>query len=706
MKILAILSLLVVIGFSSSVKAQTFSHYHINTLYDAIDNPQRGYFEYRCKKVATNLFIPNFDVNTRLMGQSNKLFQGILFSENLNDIKLDNNRKRTNQLIVDNSINIFTLKILLNKEDQSEFFFNVGTQISGRVQFKNDVLNVLTFGNGTFRGETLNGFFNTNSDATAYAKATIGYRRNFSDRVSGGVSLSILNGAVNRSLLIKNSSFRTEETTNGADITMKLQGELRSSEALDSFDENQIISNFTSFQNSGYEVDLGVNYDINEKLRASAAFKDFGQIFWNNESYVYTIDKEITFKGISLSTSEDVIKSLTDSFEQFISDTLKGSYITNVPAKAQVSIYQQVFRKSGVGLIISKPIYSADMDIVANADLRILGPVHTIFTLGYNTSSYTNLGAGLLYKGRFLEFFLGSEQLLNVAFLSQRLASEGTYTGPTYSFGADVNFGFAIRVGRCSKKVKGQEQEELTTVYKDTDGDGVLDNVDRCPNNPGSIDRAGCPYLDSDNDGIIDLVDDCPYEAGTVESNGCPNNDFDRDGVLNRDDECPNEAGPINNNGCPYEDMDGDGVLDIDDKCPTVPGPVEHDGCPEPKKAELNEKEEEAIRKVFSNLRFETGSDVIAKSSYSSLDKLSQILLEKSKFRLLVEGHTDNVGSLAFNKRLSQKRADSVKKLLLDKGIADDRLVAIGYGPDKPVGDNTTPEGRSKNRRVEFTILE
>ena len=117
-------------------------------------------------------------------------------------------------------------------------------------------------------------------------------------------------------------------------------------------------------------------------------------------------------------------------------------------------------------------------------------------------------------------------------------------------------------------------------------------------------------------------------------------------------------------------------------------------------------KQKIVINKVFKNLEFETGKAVIRSSSFASLDELTNLLKKKMTFKLLIDGHTDNVGAKAYNQKLSQGRADAVKKYLTDKGIDVSRVTAKGYGMTKPIASNATPEGRQKNRRVEFTIME
>ena len=116
---------------------------------------------------------------------------------------------------------------------------------------------------------------------------------------------------------------------------------------------------------------------------------------------------------------------------------------------------------------------------------------------------------------------------------------------------------------------------ESTNGCPDTDGDGVADKDDACPTVAGLATLAGCP--DGDGDGVADKDDDCPTEAGLPALRGCP--DGDGDGVADKDDECPTEAGLASLNGCP--DGDGDGVADKDDECPAEAGLARFNGCPD-----------------------------------------------------------------------------------------------------------------------------
>jgi len=109
---------------------------------------------------------------------------------------------------------------------------------------------------------------------------------------------------------------------------------------------------------------------------------------------------------------------------------------------------------------------------------------------------------------------------------------------------------------------------------------------------------------------------------------------------------------------------------------------------------------------IGEKVQFATGSAEILPVSHGLLDEVAQVLNDNPQIALLqVEGHTDSTGTAAFNRKLSQQRAESVMKYLAGKGVGAGRMQAKGFGPDKPIADNTTDDGKEKNRRVEFNIL-
>ena len=229
----------------------------------------------------------------------------------------------------------------------------------------------------------------------------------------------------------------------------------------------------------------------------------------------------------------------------------------------------------------------------------------------------------------------------------------------------------------------------------DTDGDGIEDSKDACPNEAGSAEFNGCP--DSDGDGVADKDDKCPTVAGLKALAGCP--DADGDGVTDADDNCPDEAGPAANKGCPWADKDGDGVLDKDDKCPDVKGTVANAGCPE-----VSDEVQKTLNEYAKTILFDTGKSSIKAQSEAVLVDIIKILNEYPNSKFTVEGHTDSVGSEKLNQGLSDSRANSVKEYLVKNGIDEFRLSALGYGESKPIDSNNTSKGRANNRRVEINL--
>ena len=238
----------------------------------------------------------------------------------------------------------------------------------------------------------------------------------------------------------------------------------------------------------------------------------------------------------------------------------------------------------------------------------------------------------------------------------------------------------------------------------DSDGDGVPNRFDQCPNTPkgAKVDTKGCP-IDSDGDGVYDGLDQCPgTSAGVkVDSKGCPL-DSDGDGVTDDKDACPDtpKGDAVDAKGCSLpKDSDGDGITDDKDACPSVPAPGTVDGCP----AKAPEAAAPTPKKlVLEDVNFDNDSAKLRADAFSILDAAAATLKEWGDIKVEVAGHTDSVNSDAYNLDLSGRRANTVRDYLISKGIAAGRLTAKGYGESTPVADNATDAGKFKNRRVEL----
>lgn len=368
--------------------------------------------------------------------------------------------------------------------------------------------------------------------------------------------------------------------------------------------------------------------------------------------------------------------------------------------------------------------------------LGIAAPLETF----HDGASHLDIHAQLYGSSRFGDFF-DREATPFEALAGLKLHHRsGVVAG--LAGGAGITRGFGSPDGRFVAMVGWQVPED--EVEGDRDADGLADGEDECPGEAedmdGFEDEDGCPDTDNDADGIADADDECPLVPETVnevddedgcpdtvgdadqdgipdtadacqnepedvdgfeDEDGCPDPDNDGDGVLDGDDQCRDVAGSEAARGCP--DRDGDGVGDRVDNCPDEAGTVEHHGCSAPQRVVIQAGRLEILDKVF----FQTNRDVIQRRSFALLDNVVTILNNHAEIEhVRVEGHTDARGDHDYNVALSQRRAEAVVRYLVEHGVAEARLDAIGYGPDRPlVPDAASDEQHAQNRRVELTIV-
>ncbi|WP_461394823.1 OmpA family protein, partial [Deferrisoma sp.] len=273
---------------------------------------------------------------------------------------------------------------------------------------------------------------------------------------------------------------------------------------------------------------------------------------------------------------------------------------------------------------------------------------------------------------------------------------------------------------------------------RDSDGDGVADNLDRCPGTPPGtpVDANGCPR-DSDGDGVADNLDRCPgTPRGTpVDANGCPR-DSDGDGVADAEDECPDtpRGAPVDRKGC-LKDSDGDGLTDWDEtqkyrtdpnnpdsdgdrlsdgrevlKLGTDPLRVDTDGGSVADGVEVLDNHTNPldasddvpeVETVELRINFDFDSAEIKPRYYPEIEKVAEFLKAHPDYNVIIEGHTDSMGTEEYNIRLSARRANAVAKVLTDRyGISPDRITVQSLGESRPIAPNDTEEGRAQNRRI------
>jgi len=249
----------------------------------------------------------------------------------------------------------------------------------------------------------------------------------------------------------------------------------------------------------------------------------------------------------------------------------------------------------------------------------------------------------------------------------------------------------------------GSQKTAPVVVDGDDDNDGVLNSVDECLSTPtgDKVDSKGCTIFvdgDDDNDGILNSMDSCPNTpAGTtVDAKGCKvDGDDDNDGIPNSVDKClSTPAGKsVNEEGCFIDgDDDNDGVLNSIDTCPNTPSSaisVDSEGC---------------LKEINLHINFENASFEVDEASKQHIKGAAEFMKQRQNYSAEIVGYTDSVGRTSSNQKLSQKRAEAVKAMLVEQGVEADRLTATGKGEADPIADNATAEGRAQNRRIEAVL--
>jgi len=347
----------------------------------------------------------------------------------------------------------------------------------------------------------------------------------------------------------------------------------------------------------------------------------------------------------------------------------------------------------------NRPAFAEDdflLEADASINAKMLSDKHFFtpyLSFGIGISQYSGYSGAFMPLGGGLQLNMFDDAYLLINSQWRVAVSENT----NYHFYHSIGFAGSIGKRKEKKVVALPPSIPETQGPRDSDGDGLTDNLDSCPDIPGLIKFNGCP--DSDADGIPDKDDACPHTPGVARYQGCPVPDTDRDGINDEEDKCPHTPGLARYQGCPIPDSDKDGVNDEEDKCPDLPGEPSNHGCPLVK-AEVEKKIAFAAQRIF----FNTGRWVLLEKSFSALDEVVVILNRNPALKLDIDGYTDNTGPAAANLLLSHRRADAVRNYFISKDIDPARLNAAGHGQERPVSDNKTTAGRAANRRVELHV--
>ena len=517
----------------------------------------------------------------------------------------------------------------------------------------------------------------------------------------------------------------------------------------------------------GASFDVGFTYEPIKHLVVSAAITDLGFIYWHRNVVSGHADGVYSFTGIEYEPGDsvDFAKMGDNALDalHFKSEE-KGGFAQMIHGNFNAAVEYGILKNKISFGLLSHMRFNAQYvseEVTLAANFRPLDWLKAYLSYSFVNSRGNNLGLGLSLRAGPINMFLAMDYIPLYWAKTQFEVDGSKYPIPYGTQRFNVQMGMNLSIGRDSgdkdrdgvKNIDDQcpgtpikqlsklcpdvkrknfvdsigclldeDQDGVPDCYDqcpgtpfgwpvdsvgcpfDSDKDGVPDCYDECPDTPFGVmvDSKGCP-LDEDKDGVPDHLDKCPRTpiGVQVDENGCPI-DSDGDGVPDYLDKCPNtpvEAyTTIDENGCP-KDSDGDGVPDYLDKCPTVAGSPDNYGCPELKREVRN-----LFKRAMQGIQFETGKDVILSRSFPILDAIANVMFENPTFNLTINGHTDNVGKDEANQLLSERRAASVRRYLIGKGVAEERMTSNGFGATIPIADNKTKAGRALNRRVEFLV--
>ena len=635
------------------------------------------------------------------------------------------------------------------------FTFDFGLKADATIFMPKDLFKLVLYGTPEEYKVNIYNLKSLGGDVNLYSDIALGYTNIINEKWSVGGKVKFLMGYANLTTNVNNLSLEasreswTLKANAHANASLPITydrtpdgGIDASSIALQSY--NELLKLLYKPAGYGAAIDLGFTYKPIKNLTISAAVTDFGFIYWNKNITNGSINGNNNIDGfvdyhlgdsLSGEVIQERLKELGDELLESMEiseepknyfSALRANFVTGVE-------YGVLNDKISFGLVNQlhfnhKNLYD---ELTLAVNFRPANWFKTSLSYSFLNGRGANLGFGVNFLFGIVNMYLitdfvplswswvESDQFNPIQRipLPNRTQYSNIQVGMALNIHKDVNDpdkdGVYARKDKCPdtdmdllrKQCPDNKRKQLVDKHGciyDDDNDGVHNCYDRCPDTPQGVqvDENGCP-IDSDKDGVADYLDKCPNTpAGVqVDENGGPV-DGDGDGVADYLDKCPNTpmGVQVDDKGCPL-DSDGDGINDAEDKCPNKPGPASNFGCPELKKEVRN-----LFKKAMNGIQFETGKDIIKKVSYPILDQIVAVMELNEEYNLTISGHTDNVGDDAMNLDLSERRAASVRKYLINKGIDENRLTSLGFGETKPIADNKTSKGRALNRRVEFEI--
>ena len=526
---------------------------------------------------------------------------------------------RRNRLDIDSEVAGFYLGI---GGKRSYFAFSINARADLTFNYPKSLMELVWYGNGDPRnfGNRIE-LEDFTARGSAFGELGISYGREITDRLTVGARLKYLQGTFNIKADELNGALITDIDSiaiqhdvfniNFAGIDADISTDTVNNTLTSNFD---ITDNFL-LSNTGFGIDLGANYKVNQNLTVSASIRDLGYIKWKDfTSGIEFNSVNYAFTGIDVldffdADAEMAIEQELDSIEALYDpQETTPSYSSALNTKLYLGADYSLGKMHKVGAVFYTDFFKGRLDpaFTLSYNLKLGRTLNTMIGASYRDNTFGDIGAGFSLKLLGLQFYAATQNLFGFFY-------------PARHPKADIRVGVNLVFGKRKKEtVVIEEEPEPEPIPQDTTqveeiiepepepepADTVVTERE-IPVIPADTVQAEEPILDRDGDGLNDDVDACPDDPGPAALQGCP--DRDGDGIPDKDDQCPDEAGLPEYNGCP--DTDQDGIPDFRDECPQEPGIIENNGCPPTE--EVPEPQPVVVKKGTHPLELKAGNYVI-----------------------------------------------------------------------------------------------
>ncbi|GAB3937616.1 hypothetical protein GCM10028827_42380 [Mucilaginibacter myungsuensis] len=427
------------------MSAQQFSHYNTGTLYDSFENPsQKIFIADSSRRFAFNLFVPNFNVDFTLAGNSQSALKTRAFIGYYDDSKITLGQNNFNYANASFNSYWFMLKVHRSLDGAKEWGVFARTKAEGHGQYPDESIAILNDDNQF--GNVQSNFFNARYNYQVYHQLGLTYREDLDEQLSFGVKVGAILGVVANRVNIYRSVITYDRPNDQAFLS--LAGTYRASFQPGNFTSHDLLP---TFRNPGASISFGLGYLTEDKFKFQFNVKDLGFIRWNNQSAVGEFDNTGIIQDLSLPNLEARTARTALSIVQ--NNGVQRAYVSNTNSLAEGSVaksfwIESITAKYTPTFIASKELFYKGFTGALVNHLQYRNIIGTV-TASYSDMKYMNMGLQFMVKSPNVEFFIGSDrvgQTLGLAREAYQPKLGETFANNKYT-GANFYLGFSLKFG-------------------------------------------------------------------------------------------------------------------------------------------------------------------------------------------------------------------------------------------------------------------